>query len=356
MSMGARRVLRAAAVIVAAWMLVALAWTPPTIAVQQMMSRGPGESPPSIFLYVLLGFVPWMAVTPLLLRLGRRFAVSERAIFRPVLIHALIGVAVVPLTTLAGTVLGVLLISQHFVIRAADAPALLNAAFITSFYSIPTYVAVVAIGQALAYFERYRARERLLARAELRALEAQLNPHFLFNTLNAISALGYRDPEKADAALTQLSDLLRGTLKERPQFVPLRSEIGFVKDYLEIHQLLMPGQMDVRFGIEASVWDAAVPAMILQPLVENAIAHGIAKLPKGGLLSLSAAREGQTLVLCVANPLPPAQGASSGAGIGLANVRERLRVLYGESWRLSLARSGHDCVARIEIPFAEARP
>ncbi len=346
----------AAAIIVAAWLFVALAWTPPTVAVQQMMSRNFGTAPPpAVFLYVLLGFVPWMAVTPLLLWLGARFPVSERALVRPILIHILIGIVVVPLATFIGTVLAALF-SQHFSVRPADAPALLNATFITSFYSIPTYVAVVAIGQALAYFKRYRARERMLARAELRALEAQLNPHFLFNTLNAISALGYRDPEKADAALTQLSDLLRSALKERPQFVPLRNEIGFVNDYLEIHRLLMPGRMDVQYAIAPAVWEAAVPAMILQPLVENAVTHGIAKLPGGGLLSLAAAREGPMLVLCVTNSLPPSQGASAGAGIGLANVRERLRVLYGESWRLSVERGARDCAARIEIPYSQAQP
>src|SRR5581483_7509313 len=197
MNLGARRALLAAAIVIAAWILVALAWTPPTVAVQQMMSRNSGAAPPSaVFLYVLLGFVPWMAATPLLLWLGARFPVSERALVRPILIHILIGIAVVPVATFIGTLLAALF-SQHFTVRTADAPALLNATFITSFYSIPTYVAVVAIGQALAYFKRYRARERMLARAELRALEAQHNPHFLFNTLNAVSALGYRYPEKA---------------------------------------------------------------------------------------------------------------------------------------------------------------
>jgi two-component system sensor histidine kinase AlgZ len=141
-------------------------------------------------------------------------------------------------------------------------------------YAVPTDIAVAAIGQAVAYVDRYRGRERLLARAELRALEAQLNPHFLFNALNAISAIGYRDPALADRALSHLSDLLRLSLALRPQEIPLREEIGFVQGYVDLYSTIMPGQVSFDLAIEPSGWNAAVPAMLLQPIVENALVHG----------------------------------------------------------------------------------
>src|SRR6185437_12395506 len=218
------------AVIVAAWMLIALAWTPPTVLIQTPAAslgspKAPGPSTaPQVFLYILVGFVPWMAVTPLLLRIGRRFALSEGRLLRPLAVHAAVGLVVVPAMTWLGTLLAVLTF-QHGQLSAGDPGRIVSASTITAFYTVPTYVAVVAIAQALGYFQRYRQRERLLARAQLQALQAQLNPHLLFNTLNAISALGYRDPARADAAITLLSELMRTSLRERPQQIALKEEI-----------------------------------------------------------------------------------------------------------------------------------
>ncbi|MBU6471942.1 MAG: histidine kinase [Alphaproteobacteria bacterium] len=350
------RWLVAGAVIVAAWALVALAWTPPTVLVQQMMHSPDANGPSAaVFVYVLLGFVPWMAATPLILFLGRRFAISEGHVLRPVVLQVLAGIAIVPSATLAGTTLGAVVMQQGR-LSAADVPHILAAATITSFYSIPTYIAVAAIAQAIAYFERYRWRERLLARAQLKALQAQINPHFLFNTLNAISALGYRDPARADAALSQLSELMRQTLGERPQEVALCDEIAFARGYADLYALLLGDGLKVAFDIDGAVWNAAVPVMLLQPLIENAVVHGVARRNGGGQIALSARTVADRLTITITNDAPEIAQPSNGTGIGLANVRERLGALYGEAQTLELARDDGRVTVTLSLPLREAAP
>ena len=343
--------LRAVLIVVAGWVLVALAWTPPTIVVEQVALK---ENVPSlyIFAFVLIGFVPWMFATPGILWLTRRFPLSEGRIVTPLAVLAVAGLVIVPLVTLVGQTLAVLFL-QSGAIRKGDVFSVLQAAFITSFYSIPTYIAVIAIGQALGYFERYRQRERLLARAELKALQAQINPHFLFNTLNAISALGYRDPALADRALTRLAELLRVTTKEQPQEIPLKDEIAFLRDYADLQMMLMPDRLNVAFAIDGGAWSAAVPSMILQPLLENAIVHGAAKRNEGGRVEISVVPDGDALVLRVRNDVPPRPGLSRGEGIGLANVRERLRVLYGTAQDFAFERGEAQATTTIRIPRRE---
>jgi two-component system, LytTR family, sensor histidine kinase AlgZ len=336
-----------AAIVVGAWMIVVLAWTPATYLVE----TGSGWSPSigKVFLLVLLNFLPWMIVTPIVFWLAARFPITQHRLWRHLLVQAGAGVLLVPLLTIGGTVLGALVLTpRQLSFRNPAATA------ITAFYAVPTYIAVAGIGQAVAYFERYRTRERLLARAELRALEAQLNPHFLFNALNAISTIGYRDPALADRALSHLSELLRLTLAPRPQEIPLRDEIGFIQGYLDLYSMIMPGQVSLDLSVEQSTWHAAVPTMLLQPLVENAIVHGIAKVTGGGELSLAATRIGERLRVVVGNDVPLNDHSSPGTGIGLGNLRERLRVLYGERANLNLTRLGQQANVVVELPYRES--
>jgi Histidine kinase len=338
-----------AAIIVCAWLVVILAWTPPTYLTQ----IGPRErlSLLSVFFSVFLGFVPWMMVTPIVFWVARRFPISEERVVRNLLVQAGAGVLLLPLPTLLGMLMTTIVGPTR---QYPYYPNVLSWMAITTLYSVPTYIAVAGIGQALGYFERYRTRERQLARAELRALEAQLNPHFLFNTLNAISALGYRDPALADRALSHLSELLRLALEPRPQELPLRDEIGFVQSYLELYTIIMPGQVCVEWSVEPSAWDAAVPTMLLQPLVENAIVHGIAKLTGGGNLSFAASRVDDHLRLVVRNDAPQDHSTLPGTGIGLANLRERLRVLYGSAAHLILERVAQQAIVVVELPYRES--
>ncbi|MGH8325274.1 MAG: sensor histidine kinase [Steroidobacteraceae bacterium] len=343
-----RKIGTKALLVVAAWTLMAAAWTPPTVALQ--ISVGAPRMQLHfgfVFLYVLVGFVPWIALTPLVLWLARRFPITETQVGRPLAILAGIGVVLTPVAVLAGYGLNALLRGHH------DWATVLRAAYITSFYNIPFYVALVATGQAIAYFERARLRERLLARAELRALQAQIRPHFLFNTLNAIAAVGYRDVARADAAMVQLSELLRALLGEHPPEIALKDELAFVQGYLDLYTLLMPDRLKVQMEVEPAVWEAMVPSMLLQPLVENAIVHGVARRTQGGRISLAAAAEGPSLVLSIRNDAPDRVGTSTGAGTALANVRERLKVLFGAAQSLEFVTGAEPCVT-VRLPLKHA--
>lgn len=148
--------------------------------------------------------------------------------------------------------------------------------------NIMVYWAIVAVSQAINYFRKYQERELRLSQAELQALRSQLHPHFLFNTLNAIAELVYSDPVGADRSILRLSELLRFSLaSEKAQEVTLKEEIEFLEKYVEIHKTLMRDRLNVRLYIDPETLDAAVPNMILQPLVENAIKHGISPRPEG---------------------------------------------------------------------------
>ena len=352
------RPLRTAAMIVIGWTLVALAWTPPTILIQTAAqggslagsASGHPLAAPRVFLYLLAAFVPWMAVTPLLLRSGRRYPLSGDGVLRALAVHIAVGVVVVPAVTLAGTLLAVIT-SQHGQLEAGDLRRVLSASTITAFYTVPTYVAVVAIGQALGYFQHYRRRERLLARAQLRALQAQINPHFLFNTLNAISALGYRDPARADSAISRLAELMRDSLHERPEVAALKDEVAFVRGYLDLYTLLLGNSLQASFDIAGPAWAAFVPSMLLQPLVENAIVHGISLCPEGGRIAVRAYIAHARLAISISNDVPAGRRSTPGNGVGLANVRERLRALYGERHLLEVRQGEGSFTVDISIPF-----
>lgn len=350
--------LRSLAVIIAAWALIALAWTPPTILLQALSAGAPaGKSnasvPPGalqVFLYVLMNFVPWMAATPLLLRMGRRFAFSDGRVLQPLAVHVAVGLVTIPATALAGTLLAVLTL-RHGQFEAGNLRQILSASAITAFYTVPTYIGVAAVAQALGYFGRFRDRERLLARAQLDALRARINPHFLFNALNAISALGYRDAARADAAISTLAELMRTSLDERPHQIALKEEVAFARLYLDLYGILLGDALQVSFDIAGPAWQALVPTMLLQPLMENAIVHGVALLPAGGHIAVRAHTEEARLVLSIINDVP-AQGLSAcGTGIGLANTAGRLRALYGDRHVFEMRRGARTVTADISIPL-----
>ena len=198
-----------------------------------------------------------------------------------------------------------------------------------------------------------------LQQAELQTLKTQLWPHFLFNTLNAISALVYSSPKRADLTITHLSDLLRASLKNtRQEEIPLREEVEFLKNYLFIHQTLMEDRLDLDWQVDPDTLDAAVPNMLLQPLVENAIRHGLEPLERGGAIKILVYRREGTLVLRVEDNgvgLPEGD-AAEGSGIGLSNTRARLYHLYGDAHSFELRGiDGGGVSVEIGIPYRELR-
>lgn len=214
-----------------------------------------------------------------------------------------------------------------------------RALFPVVYGEVVSYFFVLAAIYAVQSYEALRRREmeatRLagyLAEARLQTLKTQLNPHFLFNALNAVSTLMRRDVDAADHVLARLSELLRMTLMDRDaQEVPLRRELELLEPYLEIERTRFPDRLTVRTRIDPGALGARVPHLILQPLVENAIRHGIAPRAAPGRVEVSAERVDSRLRLVVQDDGVGLRPGSGGTGVGLSNTRDRLRALYGEA-------------------------
>jgi len=225
------------------------------------------------------------------------------------------------------------------------------------------YAAVLAVSLILNYYRQFRDRElrssqleATLAQTQLQILKMQLHPHFLFNTLNAISALIHKDVELADRMIARLGDLLRSTLDSaNQQEVPLNQELAFIGPYLEIEKARLGPRLTVRMDIDPAAMDASVPNLILQPIVENAIRHGIAPRPEPGTIEIHARRQNGYLHLAVKDDGPGMPGAQQSLpGIGLANTRARLEKLYGSRQRFELSNAPHGGLRiDITIPFKE---
>jgi signal transduction histidine kinase len=227
---------------------------------------------------------------------------------------------------------------------------------------------VLTSGVARDYFYRYRSRlaeasmlRTQLAEARLQVLRTQLNPHFLFNTLNAVAALVQTDPKGVRRMIALLSDMLRKTLDQASEpEVPLERELELLRLYLSIMEIRFRGRLDVRIQADPSVMEARVPHLILQPLVENSMKHGIGYGSAQGLLEVAASREGDELILTVRDSgpgsaidrQPTETGSEPRGGFGLRHTRERLQQSYGDQARLALTTSeGGGTVAEVRLPY-----
>jgi signal transduction histidine kinase len=236
------------------------------------------------------------------------------------------------------------------------------------------YFTTLGCVHAFGYFVEAKQREsqasRLaaqVAEARLGALRMQLHPHFLFNSLNAITVL-VRDQDTANAGrmLELLSDVLRQVLRaDQTHETSLADEIGFLERYLAIEQVRFSDRLQVRFDVDDSLRDASVPAFLLQPLVENALRHGIAKRADGGRLEVVAKRDDDMLVLSVSDNGPGLDPSitprdNGGNGLGIANARERLTTLYGAEATLALrdrgAEDGDGTIAVVRLPYRRYAP
>jgi LytS/YehU family sensor histidine kinase len=197
--------------------------------------------------------------------------------------------------------------------------------------------------------------ETRLMEAQLKTLQAELHPHFLFNTLHAISTLIHRDPEAADRMISRLSDLLRITFDRSGEAkITLKEEIEFLQKYLDIEQTRFPDRLTVRVEIDPDALDAEVPRMILQPLVENAIKHGIAPRTDRGHLQITAGRKDDSLWMEVRDNGGGLHGTTLKrlrTGVGLSNTRARLECLYAGHHRLEFDDRHGGLAVRVEIPF-----
>jgi two-component system, LytTR family, sensor kinase len=229
-------------------------------------------------------------------------------------------------------------------------------------WALMTYSAIVGLSYALGYYRESQARalkaaqlEASLAEARLQTLESELHPHFLFNTLHAISSLIHTRPDAADRMISRLSDLLRITFaRSGAARVPLQEELEFLQKYLEIEETRFQDRLSVKYDIDPDTLDAEVPRLILQPLVENAIKHGVAPRSGPGTICISASRDGGDLRLEVRDN---GVGLSGGAraklrgGVGLTNTRARLECLYGAAHALEFFEGAPGLTVKLRFPF-----
>jgi len=229
-------------------------------------------------------------------------------------------------------------------------------------WSLMVYFGIVGVSHAVAFYHESQHRklraaqlETQVVEARLKTLEAELHPHFLFNTLHAISTLVHRDPESADRMISRLSDLLRITFDRSGEpKVSLKEEIDFLQKYLDIEQTRFQDRLTVSVHVEPAALDGEVPRMILQPLVENAIKHGIAGRSGGDNVQVTAGLDGERLWMQVRDNGAGLQVRTLKAlrtGVGLSNTRARLDCLYGRHYRLEFSDKHGGLSVLIEIPF-----
>jgi signal transduction histidine kinase len=308
----------------------------------------------------------WAVFTPAIVWLSQRFRFERKGLVRALAVH----LPAVLCFSLAH--IGAMQAAQWWLVTSeggdfawwAEAQ---RAALINLDWEMMTYWAIVGLSHALLYYRESRDRElrasqletRLVA-AQLTTLQQQLQPHFLFNTLNAISALMHRDVAAADRTLVRLSDLLRLTLERLgDREVTLEEELDFLRKYLDIERTRWADRLIVRFDVEPGTLPALVPTLLLQPLVENAIKHGVARKAGAGHVDVSARREHDKLWLEIRDD---GVGLSEDAltalhkGIGVSTTHARLQHQFGADFRFEFHRLPQGVAVVVVVPWREKRP
>lgn len=345
-----RRALPRLALIWGAWTLYAL-----FAASQSYLSRAYSQPTPfkPAFLYALLDAYTWAFLTPVVLWLGSRFPIQKNT-----------WKYAVPLQILFAIVFAIVYV-QIFVrllpmIGYRSSPRMTSNIFIARFHSeLLTYWVLIGMQHAVDYYRKYQDRElkatqleARLAQAQLQVLKMQLQPHFLFNTLHAISALVHKDAEAADRMITRLAEFLRLTLDSvGTQEIELKGELESLDKYLEIEQVRFGDRLTVHRSVEPETLDLLVPNLMLQPLVENAVRHSIAPRAAGGRIEIRAHRDERKLVIEVEDDGPGAGTTPLSEGVGLANTRARLQQLYGGTQTMELlTESGKGFRVKLTLP------
>jgi len=215
----------------------------------------------------------------------------------------------------------------------------------------PMLLAMAASIVLLGYFElRARAFSPAQTEARLAALNARIRPHFLFNSLNAVLSLIRARPQQAEAALESLSDLFRAAMRDPGELVSLADEIALGKQYFELEKLRLGERLAVDWQIGAVFMGQPIPPLMLQPLLENAVYHGIEPAPEGGVVRIAIEQRGEELRIAIANPMVAAGQHASGNQIAVANIRERLALYYDLEARLEIDAGEKNYEVRIILP------
>lgn len=220
-------------------------------------------------------------------------------------------------------------------------------------------VGFIVSALALRYFYIHAQRQRVIemeALARIRALQARIRPHFLFNSMNTIAALTRSNPAQAEQAVEDLADLFRASLSDANTRIPLDEEIEIARTHERIEQLRLGERLRVDWDIEALPPNALVPSLIVQPLLENAVYHGIEALPEGGRISIRGSRQGDTLQIEVRNPTPLSKGYGEREGnrMALENIRQRLELAWPGKARVETELKDGEFCARLIFPYADS--
>ena len=326
-----------------------------SFAVCLLADAATGESPapwPRVLQYSLGAAWIWAALTPAALWAARKATFVPGRRMRSALMHGLIGsgfVAVsVTLQSGLADLTGIYTSGSSLILPRVENRLLASGALRT-------------LGHAARYFRLSQTRqvhaselEARLTKTHLQLLRLQLQPHFLFNTLNTVAELVHTDPDTADQMITRLGRLLRLSLDHAGhQVVPLRQEIDFLRMYVEIEQVRFQDRLQIVWNLAPDTLDAAVPTLLWHPVLENAIRHGVTPLAGRGRIVIASHRDAGDLVLEIRDNgqgLPP--GGVSREGVGLRNIRERVGQLYGSRARFALAPAvGGGTVATLRLPF-----
>lgn len=349
------------------WAFVSAAWLGPAIlaSFQAYVQGRLGNWSPATWRTLLWEGGDWLlyaGLTPGVFWLARRHPLVRGALLRRVPLH--LAAAIALCAAWAG---GGVLLSWTLFRTAPYGGSALGWFFTSLPFGVAVYFAVLGVEHATYYFFEARDREVQAARlaaqleeARLGALRMQLHPHFLFNSLNAITVIVRdRDTATATRLLEQLGEMLRRVIRtDRPHEVALADEVEFARRYLEIERARFPDRLRTEYDLDPALLAAAVPDFILQPLVENAVRHAVARRSGPTLLRIAARRERGDLVLTVTDdgPGPGDAARHRPEGVGLANTRERLRTLYGDRGRLALrGRPEGGTVAEVRLPYHEAK-
>jgi signal transduction histidine kinase len=338
------------------WVLVWAGWTALAIffAVASSLTFIASYQPPRWGQTLTLAFAEWYvwaALTPLVVWFAGRFPLGGPTWLRSGVVHAAAGLAV--------AVVKVALTRIIRVVAVGEQGDYIEISSLATQYVI--YWSIVAAAHGVAYYRAGREREirasqleARLAETRLQLLRMQLHPHFLFNTLNTIAELLHEDAEAADRMIAGLSDLLRATLDAGDvDEVDLESELALLARYIEIQRARFGNRLQVRIHAGPAERGGLVPFLVLQPLVENAIRHGVAARVEAGRIDIRATRRGGTLVLDVEDDGPGLEDAERvRAGVGLGNTRARLAALYGDAHSLEVTGGpGLGTLVRVTIPW-----
>ena len=352
-----RQTLNKWALIFGGWTFLALLFSGPPM-IQAVRVRRVSDGWDTVLGELVFAYL-WLGLTPLAIWLSKSFRIESGQRFKSFTIHFLACVVFLLLQVLLFTVISIpfgwyLQIrpfwSRYFLLVLNFTPS-----------NVMFYWGVIVIEHAHDYYHKLQERElrasqleAQLAQAQLQVLKMQLHPHFLFNTLNAISALIRESPDEAEEMVSRLGDLLRMTLETAGlQEVPFKKELEFLGHYLDIEQTRFQDRLKIEMAIEPETLDGLVPSMILQPLVENSVRHGVAPRPEGGCIKIKAWRDDSLLRLEVEDDGPGLGGSAPvKERVGLTNTRARVSNLYGDEHGLRfLHAAGGGLIVSLSIPF-----